>query len=56
MQQRGFMKNTSLEVVGKLPEGLVELYRIIAHHVEALKISFLVVAATARDIIPIHLD
>lgn len=54
MQQGGFMKTTSPNVVGKLPEGLVELYQIISHHTEALDIPYLVVGATARDIILRH--
>ncbi|WP_054980892.1 nucleotidyl transferase AbiEii/AbiGii toxin family protein [Pseudoalteromonas sp. P1-9] len=48
------MKTTSPNVVGKLPEGLVELYQIISHHTEALDIPYLVVGATARDIILHH--
>ena len=47
MQQRGFMKTTSLNVVGKLPQGLVELYQIISRHTGALGIPYLVVGATA---------
>ncbi|KPV94427.1 hypothetical protein AN214_03524 [Pseudoalteromonas sp. P1-9] len=54
MLQGGFMKTTSPNVVGKLPEGLVELYQIISHHTEALDIPYLVVGATARDIILHH--
>ena len=48
------MKTTSPNVVGKLPEGLVELYQIISHHTEALGTPYLVVGATARDIILHH--
>lgn len=54
MQQEGFMKTTSLNVVGKLPQGLVELYQIISGHTESLDIPYLVVGATARDIILHH--
>ena len=54
MPQGDFMKTTSPNVVGKLPEGLVELYQIISHHTEALNIPYLVVGATARDIILHH--
>ncbi|MDO6719802.1 hypothetical protein Q4575_10340 [Psychrosphaera sp. 1_MG-2023] len=48
------MKTTSLNVVGKLLEGLVELYQIISSHTDALDIPYLVVGATARDIILHH--
>lgn len=54
MLQRGFMKSTSLNVVGKLPRGLVGLYQKINAHTEALGIPYLVIGATARDIILHH--
>lgn len=54
MLQRGFMKSTSLNVVGKLPRGLVDLYQKINAHTEALGIPYLVIGATARDIILHH--
>lgn len=54
MQQEGFMKATSLNVVGKLPQGLVELYQTISRHTDKLVIPYLVVGATARDIILHH--
>ena len=48
------MKSTSLNVVGKLPRGLVGLYQKINAHTEALGIPYLVIGATARDIILHH--
>lgn len=54
MLQRGFMKSTSLNVVGKLPRWLVGLYQKINAHTEALGIPYLVIGATARDIILHH--
>lgn len=46
--------NTSLNIVDKLPEGLVELYQIVEEHTTALGIPYLVVGATARDIVLVH--
>lgn len=43
------MKTTSVNITGKLPQGLVELYADIRGHTKALSIDFLVVGATARD-------
>lgn len=54
MQQEDSMQNTSLNVASKLPRGLVELYRLINAQADALAISYLVIGATARDIILHH--
>lgn len=43
------MKNTSVNITGELPQGLVELYADIRGQTKALGIDFLVVGATARD-------
>ncbi len=43
------MKNTSVNITGKLPQGLVALYADIRGHTKALGTGFLVVGATARD-------
>ena len=48
------MMNTLLNIVDKLPEGLVELYQIVDEHTTALGIPYLVVGATARDIVLVH--
>ena len=48
------MKNTSVNIVGKLPQELVELYADISGHTKALGIDFLVVGATARDMVLVH--
>ncbi|UAA39282.1 nucleotidyl transferase AbiEii/AbiGii toxin family protein [Paraneptunicella aestuarii] len=48
------MKTTSLNVTGKLLKGMVELYQIIDAHAKALNIPYLVIGATARDIILHH--
>ncbi|WP_210797172.1 hypothetical protein [Pseudoalteromonas ostreae] len=47
-------QNTSLNVVSKLPRGLVELYRLINGQADALATSYLVIGATTRDIILHH--
>jgi predicted nucleotidyltransferase len=54
MQQGGFIVNILINITGKLPEGLVELYQIINEHANALAIPYLVVGATARDIVLVH--
>lgn len=48
------MKNSFVNVAGKLPSGLVELYADISAHTEALGIEFLVVGAMARDLVLVH--
>lgn len=48
------MKNTSIDITGKLPKGLVEIYGDIAAHTSALGIDFLVVGAMARDLVLVH--
>jgi predicted nucleotidyltransferase len=54
MQQGGFIVNTLINITGKLPGGLVELYQIINEHANALAIHYLVVGAMARDIVLVH--
>ena len=46
--------NTSVNVVGKLPDGLVELYSDIHGHARELAIELLVVGAMARDLVLVH--
>ena len=41
-------------IADKLPEGLTELYQVINKHATALGITYLVVGATARDIVLVH--
>ncbi|MFK3864655.1 hypothetical protein [Pseudoalteromonas rhizosphaerae] len=48
------MQNTSLNVASKLPRGLVELYLLINAQADALAVPYLVIGATARDIILHH--
>ena len=48
------MMNTLLNIIDKIPEGLVELYQMVDNHAAALGIQYLVVGATARDIIFVH--
>lgn len=48
------MKNTYVNITGKLLVGLVELYSDISEHAEELDINFLVVGAMARDIVLVH--
>jgi len=48
------VKTTSINIVGKLPLGLVELYSDINRHAKALGIDYLVVGAMARDLVLVH--
>lgn len=53
-QRRDYMNNTSLNISGKLLTGLVELYHEIEKHSHDLAIPYLIVGATARDIVLVH--
>ncbi|NQZ54390.1 MAG: nucleotidyl transferase AbiEii/AbiGii toxin family protein [Piscirickettsiaceae bacterium] len=48
------MKITSVNIGGKLPQGLVELYADVSGHAKALDINYLVVGAMARDLVLVH--
>ena len=51
------MKNTSVNITGELPqgwEGLVELYADISGHTKELGVDFLVVGATARNMVLVY--
>ena len=48
------MKNTCVNIAGKLPAGLVELYANINEHAKKLAIDYLVVGAMARDLVLVH--
>lgn len=48
------MKDTCVNVTGKLPSGLVELFTNIDKHAEASAIEYLVVGAMARDLVLVH--
>ena len=54
IQQTGSVKNICVNVTGKLPAGLVELYADINKHAKELTIDFLVVGAMARDLVLVH--
>ena len=54
MLRRGSVKATSINIVGKLPQGLVKLYADIGGHARALDIDYLVVGAMARDLVLVH--
>ena len=43
-----------MNISGKLPQGLVDLYADINGHAQALGVDFLVVGATARDSVLVH--
>ena len=45
------MKTTYVNIAGKLPQGLVDLYADISGHTNALAIDYLVVGAMARDLV-----
>ena len=48
------MNNTLVDVSGKLPSGLVQLYRDINQQARSLGIDILVVGAMARDLVLVH--
>lgn len=48
------MKNTFVNIAGKLPGGLVALYGDIGDVAKSLDIDFLVVGAMARDLVLVH--
>lgn len=48
------MKNTCVNIAGKLSPGLVELYADINEHAKELAVDFLVVGAMARDLVLVH--
>jgi len=48
------VKITLINIVGKLPQGLVDLYVDISRHAKALGINYLVVGAMARDLVLVH--
>ena len=54
MQQTSFVKNTCVEIAGKLPEELVARYTSIHKHAKELAIDYLVVGAMARDLVLVH--
>lgn len=48
------MKNRSVNIAGKLPKGLVDLYREVDTHTRRLGIEYLVVGAMARDLVLVY--
>lgn len=52
--RNGFVKNTFVNIAGKLPQGLVELYGDISGVAKSLDIDYLVVGAMARDLVLVH--
>ena len=54
MQRRGSVKTTYVNIAGKLPLGLVDLYADISGHAKVLDIDYLVVGAMARDLVLVH--
>ena len=48
------MNSTSINLSGKLPKGLVELYRDVKSVSDGLKIKVLIVGAMARDLVLVH--
>lgn len=48
------MKNTFVNIAGKLPPGLTALYSDISDVAKSLDINFLVVGAMARDLVLVH--
>lgn len=54
MRRGDFVNNTSVNIEGKLPQELVELYADVSSHAQALGINYLVVGAMARDLVLVH--
>lgn len=58
MRQEGYMTNTSLNdvinIAGRLPAGLVEMYQAVEACAINSKIEFLIVGAMARDLVLYH--
>ena len=54
IQQIDSVKNTSVNIVGRLPAGLVALYADIQKHAESLDIDILVIGAMVRDLVLVH--
>lgn len=54
MQRTDSVKNTCVNITGKLPAESVELYTDINKYAKALSIDFLVVGAMARDLVLVH--
>jgi predicted nucleotidyltransferase len=48
------VKTSLINIVGKLPQGLVELYADVSGHAKTLDIDYLVVGAMARDLVLVH--
>lgn len=48
------MKNTSVDIVGKLPAGLVALYADTQQHTQSLDIDILVIGAMVRDLVLVY--
>jgi len=48
------VKNTFVNISGKLPAGVVDLYAVINYHTGELGIDYLVVGAMARDLVLVH--
>lgn len=54
IQRKDSVKNTFVDIAGKLPLGLVELYGDISTAANTLGIDVLVIGAMARDLVLVH--
>lgn len=54
MPQAGYTMNSLINISGKLPAGLVEMYQILERCAKALDIEFLIIGAMARDLVLYH--
>ncbi len=50
MQQEEYTMNSLINISGKLPVGLVEMYQVLEKCAKALDIEFLIIGAMARDV------
>lgn len=53
-QQEGYTMNSLINISGKLPAGLVEMYQVLEGCAKALDIEFLIIGAMARDLVLYH--
>jgi predicted nucleotidyltransferase len=54
MQQEESTMNSLINIAGKLPAGLVEMYQVLEECAKALDIEFLIIGAMARDLVLYH--
>lgn len=54
MQPEEYTMNSLINISGKLPAGLVEMYQVLEQCAKSLDIEFLIIGAMARDLVLYH--